>query len=120
MRDEPSTQHLPLATLNTLTTQSYLLMTHLASARRLIAQSGADGDGSALADAMEATSRGLTHLLDPQNPDENPERATAAPCSIPALAHRLAHVADDIRVLMGAARALGVQGIASRNRGVRG
>jgi uncharacterized membrane protein YccC len=111
MRDEPSTQHLPLATLNTLTTQTYLLMTHLASARRLIA-----AGHQRPADATDAAGRRLTALLDIRHPPRSPIPADDAvqmnepPTESPdaPLDQRLARAAEDIRVLMGAARTLGV------------
>lgn len=103
MRDEPAAQHLPLATLNELTTQSYLLLTHLAAARRLVAGRDAGIDPATLAPSLEDARQRLSALLDPQRADA---ALGATPVAQSPLERRLASAQDDTRALMTAARAL--------------
>ncbi len=111
MADEPSAQRLSPAALTKLTTQTYLLMTHLAAARRLIAQQSDQADPGGLADDMTAASSRLCCMLDPQCLDGPPAEK---PATTSPLERRLSSAMEDIRELMRAACEIIPCGTASR------
>ncbi|WP_018229142.1 FUSC family protein [Methyloversatilis universalis] len=100
MRDEPASEQLPLAPINALTTRGYLLLAHLAAARRLTARS----DPTHAATQMEGARRELNELL-------SSEQAVLTPDAlIGPLANRLNAARVDARAVLASARELGIQG----------
>lgn len=114
MRDEPASQHLSLATLNELTTQSYLLLSHLATARRLMSLCGTELDSPHWSGLMASVRASLCGLLDVQHvpPDANTDFArlgvagAGESASVENLRQRLVSAHDDARALVAAAHAL--------------
>ncbi len=109
MHDEPSAQRLPLATLIALTTQSYLLMTHLAAARRLIAGLGQEIPPATLLPWAEHAGDCLSGVLDPQRTPAT-EPAVIEPLSgrpqADALQQRVERALNDAKALMATADSL--------------
>jgi uncharacterized membrane protein YccC len=100
MRDEPTSEQLPLAPINAFTTRGYLLLAHLAAARRLTAQA----DPTHAATQMDSARRELTELL-------SSEQAVLTPdAQIGPLANRLNAARVDARAVLASARELGIQG----------
>lgn len=96
MVDEPASKQLPLATLNILTTRGYLLLAHVAAARRL----GAQADAPAVADALESARLDLRNAL-------TTGIVFAGGHESDALRRRLNAAREDAQAVMSAMRALG-------------
>lgn len=97
MRDEPASQQQPLAALNVLTTRGYLLLAHIAAARRLSARP----DASAAEQQLAAARRELAALL-----ASDATGTSASPPSDP-LSRRLDAARTDAQAVVTAARTLG-------------
>ncbi|WP_018410802.1 FUSC family protein [Methyloversatilis thermotolerans] len=95
MVNEPSSKQLPLATLNILTTRGYLLLAHVAAARRL----GAQGDSAAAALALEQARVDLRNAL-------GTGIVFAVGHESDALRRRLDAAREDAQAIMSAAREL--------------
>lgn len=98
MRDEPASQQQPLATLNVLTTRGYLLLAHIAAARRLSARP----DASNVEERLTAARRELGALL---GSDVTSVPSTPSP---DPLSRRLDAARTDAQAVVTAARTLGV------------
>lgn len=98
MRDEPESEQLPLAPINALTTRGYLLLAHLAAARRLTANT----DPAQAATLTASARQDLTDLLTTEGTELRPV------VQIGALANRLNAARVDAQAVLGSARTLGV------------